>query len=128
MEMLVPGNTIAEYHKEVGLVMQSELINLGLLDQTDIKNQAPGQPAYKKYFMHGTSHHLGLNVHDVGNIYRPFESGMVFTVEPGIYIREESLGSRLENDVVIQDDGLLDLMEDIPIEAEEIEDLMNSQN
>ena len=126
MEMLVPGNTIKEYHKEVGLVMQSELINLGLLDQTDIKNLSPAQPAYKKYFMHGTSHHLGLNVHDVGNVYRPFESGMVFTVEPGIYIRDESLGIRLENDVVIQDDGLLDLMETIPIEAEEIEDLMNS--
>ena len=126
MKMLVPGNTIRDYHKEVGLLMQSELIGLGLLDQTDVKNQDPGQPAYKKYFMHGTSHHLGLNVHDVGNIYRPFENGMVFTVEPGIYIRDESLGIRLENNVVIQENGLLDLMENIPIEAEEIEDLMNS--
>ncbi len=126
MEMLVPGNSIGEYHKQVGLIMQSELVGLGLLDQTDIKNQKPGNPAYKKYFMHGTSHHLGLNVHDVGNIYRPFETGMVFTVEPGIYIREENLGIRLENNVVIQENGLLDLMKNIPIETEEIEELMNS--
>ena len=76
--------------------------------------------------MHGTSHHLGLDVHDVGNVYRPMEAGMVFTVEPGIYIREESLGVRIENDVVITDNGLLDLMANIPIETEEIEDIMNS--
>ena len=126
MGLLVPGNTIAEYHKEVGVAMQSELIDLGLLDQTDVKNQDPSRPAYKKYFMHGTSHHLGLNVHDVGNVYRPFEPGMVFTVEPGIYIPEEGLGIRLENDVVIQDNGINDLMEQIPIEVEEIEELMNS--
>ena len=126
MGLLVPGNTIAEYHKEVGVAMQSELIDLGLLDQTDVKNQHPSRPAYKKYFMHGTSHHLGLNVHDVGNVYRPFEAGMVFTVEPGIYIPEEGLGIRLENDVVIQESGIKDLMEQIPIEIEEIEDLMNS--
>lgn len=126
MKLLVPGNTIAEYHKEVGLIMQSELVALGLLDKTDIKNQDPALPAYKKYFMHGTSHHLGLNVHDVGNIYRPFEPGMVFTVEPGIYIRDEGLGIRLENNVVILENGLSDLMESIPLEAEEIEDLMNT--
>lgn len=126
MKMLVPGNTIQEYHKEVGLIMQSELIGLGLLDRSGVKKQDPSQPLYKKYFMHGTSHHLGLDVHDVGNIYRAMEPGMVFTVEPGIYIREEGLGIRLENNVVIQQDGLLDLMESIPLEAEEIEDLMNS--
>ena len=126
MKLLRPGNTIPEYHKEVGLIMQSELLDLGLLDQTDVKNQNPANPAYKKYFMHGTSHHLGLDVHDVGNIYRPFEAGMVFTVEPGIYIPEEGLGVRLENDVVIQEEGLLDLMANIPIDAEEIEDLMHS--
>ena len=126
MKMLVPGNTIPEYHREVGKLMEAELIDLGLLDKTDVKNQSPDQPAYRKYFMHGTSHHLGLNVHDVGNIYRPFEPGMVFTVEPGIYIHEENLGIRLENNVVIQSDGLLDLMETIPLEAEEIEDLMNA--
>jgi len=126
MKMLVPGNTIPEYHREVGKIMESELIDLGLLDKTDVKNQSPDQPAYRKYFMHGTSHHLGLNVHDVGNIYRSFEPGMVFTVEPGIYIREEGLGIRLENNVVIQSNGLLDLMDTMPLEAEEIEDLMNA--
>ena len=126
MEMLEPGNTIAVYHEEVGKLMESELVTLGLIDSTDIKNQDPKNPAYKKYFMHGTSHHLGLDVHDVGNIYREMEAGMVFTVEPGIYIRDESLGIRLENDVVITDDGLIDLMANIPIEAEEIEELMNS--
>ena len=126
MQLLKPGNTIPEYHKEVGKIMESELLGLGLLDQTDIKNQDPGKPAYKKYFMHGTSHHLGLDVHDVGNIYRKMEIGMVFTVEPGIYIREENLGIRLENNVVITADGLEDLMGNIPIEAEEIEELMNA--
>ena len=126
MELLRPGNNIPEYHVEVGKLMESELLGLGLLDKTDIKNQTKGQPAYKKYFMHGTSHHLGLDVHDVGNIYRKFEPGMVFTVEPGIYIGEENLGIRLEDDVVIREDGLHNLMQNIPIEAEEIEDLMNS--
>ncbi len=125
MEMLRPGNTVATYHHEVGLLMQSELVELGLLDKTDIKNQDPKMPVYKKYFMHGTSHHLGLDVHDIGNVYRKMEKGMVFTVEPGIYIREESLGIRLENNVVLTEDGLEDLMANIPLEAEEIESLMN---
>lgn len=126
MEMLRPGNAIPEYHREVGKVMENELISLKLIDKTDVKNQNPEKPLYKKYFMHGTSHHLGLDVHDVGDTYRKFEPGMVFTVEPGIYIREESLGIRLENNVVIQNSGILDLMKNIPIEAEEIEELMNS--
>lgn len=126
MQMLTPGNTIPEYHREVGKVMESELIGLGLLDKTDVKNQHPEQPLYRKYFMHGTSHHLGLDVHDVGDMLRKFEPGMVFTVEPGIYIREESLGIRLENNVVITSNGLIDLMKNIPIEAEEIEELMNA--
>lgn len=126
MQMLTPGNAIPEYHKEVGKIMESELIELGLLDKTDVKNQNPTQPLYKKYFMHGTSHHLGLDVHDVGDILRKFEPGMVFTVEPGIYIREENLGIRLENNIVITPDGIIDLMKNIPIEAEEIEDLMNA--
>ncbi|EKB49289.1 aminopeptidase P family protein [Cecembia lonarensis] len=125
MDILRPGINIQDYHKEVGLMMQSELLNLGLLDQTDIKNQDPKWPAYKKYFMHGTSHHLGLDVHDVGTMHEPIVAGMVFTVEPGIYIREEGLGIRLENDILIQDNGYYDLMRNIPIEAEEIEDLMN---
>ncbi len=125
MDMLRPGNVIPEYHKEVGKVMESELLGLGLLDKTDIKNQDPDKPAYKKFFMHGTSHHLGLDVHDVPNIYQEMKPGMVFTVEPGIYILEENLGIRLENDVVVQEHHVDDLMKNIPLEAEEIEDLMN---
>ena len=126
-KMLTTGNSIPEYHKEVGKVMESELLGLGLIDKTDIKNQNPDMPAYKKYFMHGTSHHLGLDVHDVGSTFRKFEEGMLFTVEPGIYIREENLGIRIENDVVIRKNGIQDLMEKIPVEAEEIEDIMNSR-
>lgn len=124
-QMLVVGNLWDAYHKEVGKIMESELIGLGLLDATDVRNQHPEQPLYKKYFMHGTSHLLGLDVHDVGSKYRPFEPGMVFTCEPGIYIPEESLGIRLENDILITHGGNVDLMESIPIEAEEIEELMN---
>ncbi len=123
--MLRPGVTIQDYHREVGLVMQGELLGLGLLDQTAIKNQDPAWPAYKKYFMHGTSHHLGLDVHDVGTMHFPISSGMVFTVEPGIYIPEEGFAVRIENDIVVQENGYLDLMRNIPIEAEEIESLMN---
>lgn len=123
--MLRPGINIQDYHKEVGLMMQSELLGLGLIDQTDIKNQDPKWPAYKKYFMHGTSHHLGLDVHDVGTMHDPIVPGMVFTVEPGIYIPAEGIGIRLENNIVVQEDGYFDLMRNIPIEAEEIEELMN---
>ncbi len=126
MNILRPGTNIQDYHKEVGLIMQSELIGLGLIDQTDVKNQDPKWPAYKKYFMHGTSHHLGLDVHDVGTMHGPITPGMVFTVEPGIYIPAENLGVRLENNIVIQENGYFDLMRNIPIEAEEIEELMNS--
>lgn len=125
-KLLRPGNTIPEYHKQVGELMTEQLIKLGLLDKTDVKNQNPDQPAYKKYFMHGTSHHIGLDVHDLGNVFRKFEKNMVFTVEPGIYIPEENIGIRLENDVVITEDGIFDLMRNIPIESDEIETLMNS--
>ena len=124
--MLTPGVIIQDYHREVGLIMQSELVSLGLIDQTDIKNQTADWPAYKKYFMHGTSHHLGLDVHDVGTMHFPIQAGMVFTVEPGIYIPEEGFGVRLENDIVVLENGYLDLMGNIPVEAEEIEGLMNS--
>ncbi|MCF2486889.1 aminopeptidase P family protein [Dyadobacter sp. CY347] len=123
--MLVPGNIWDEYHLEVGKIMESELIGLGLITKDDIAKQDPDTPAYKKYFPHGTSHFLGLDIHDVGNKYRRFEPGMVFTCEPGIYIREEGLGIRLENDILITENGNLDLMAHIPIEAEEIEELMN---
>ncbi|PCI94035.1 MAG: X-Pro aminopeptidase [Flavobacteriales bacterium] len=124
--MLVPGTDHEEYHEEVGKLMESELIGLGLIDKTDVANQDKENPIYKKYFMHGTSHHIGLDVHDIEHRSRPFEQGMVLTVEPGIYIREESLGIRLENDIMITKDGQHDLMANIPIEVEEIEDLMNS--
>ena len=124
--MLVPGNTLDQYHSFVGTVMQHELIKLGLLNESDVKNQDPDKPLYKKYFMHGTSHHLGLDVHDVGNKYRPFEPGMVFTCEPGIYIREEGLGIRLENDILVTHNGPVDLMPNIPLEAEDIERLMQN--
>lgn len=123
--ILRPGVNIQDYHKEVGQIMQSELLGLGLIDQTDIKNQDPNWPAFKKYFMHGTSHHLGLDVHDVGTMHNPITPGMVFTVEPGIYIPAEGFGIRLENNIVIQENGYFDLMRNIPIEAEEIESLMN---
>lgn len=124
--MLVTGNIWDEYHLEVGKIMESELIGLGLINKEDIAKQDPEWPAYKKYFPHGTSHFLGLDIHDVGNKYRRFEPGMVFTCEPGIYIKEEGLGIRLENNILITVDGNTDLMAHIPIEAEEIEDLMNN--
>ncbi|WP_207432702.1 aminopeptidase P family protein [Sabulibacter ruber] len=120
-QMLVPGNTLDEYHKFVGKVMENELIKLDLLSEEEVNNQNPAQPLYKKYFPHGTSHFLGLDVHDVGDKYRPFEEGMVFTCEPGIYIREEGLGIRLENDILITHNGPVDLMENIPLELEDIE-------
>jgi len=125
-KMLVPGTMHDEYHEEVGKLMESELIDLGLLDKHEVAKQDPKNPLYKKYFMHGTSHHMGLDVHDVENRNRPFEAGMILTVEPGIYIREENLGIRLENDVLITENGQLDLMQNIPLEADEIEELMNS--
>jgi len=124
--MLTPGTLHDEYHEEVGRIMESELLGLGLLDKTDVANQDKANPAYKKYFMHGTSHHIGLDVHDIEVRTTPFTEGMVLTVEPGIYIPVENLGIRLENDVVITKDGQHDLMRNIPLEAEEIEDLMNS--
>lgn len=124
--ILRPGITIPEYHKEIGHFMEKELIELGLLDKTDVKNQNPEAPLYKKYFMHGTSHHLGLDVHDLGDVYAKVTPGMVFTVEPGIYIPEEGIGIRLENNIVIKDEGYDDLMANIPIHPDEIEELMNA--
>lgn len=124
--LLVPGNIWDEYHREVGKIMEGELIALGLLNRQDVAQQNPDAPLYKKYFMHGTSHFLGLDVHDVGNKYRRFEPGMVFTCEPGIYIPEEGLGIRLENNILITEEGNLDLMAKIPLDPDEIEALMNA--
>ncbi|MBW2598463.1 MAG: aminopeptidase P N-terminal domain-containing protein [Deltaproteobacteria bacterium] len=117
---------VLEYQKEVGQLMENELIGLGLLDSETVKNQNPDSLLYKKYFMHGISHHLGLDVHDLGNNYGKFEQGMVLTCEPGIYIKEENVGIRLENDILLSKDGPVDLTGKIAIETEEIEDLMNA--
>ena len=126
-KMLIPGTLWEEYHVEVGKLMTSELISLGLLDKSDIQNQDHKNPAYKKYFMHGTSHHMGLDTHDYGDLKTPMVANMVFTVEPGIYIPDENLGIRLEDDVVIKNSGTpINLMKSIPIEIEEIEEIMNS--
>lgn len=125
-KMLISGAIWNDYHAEVGKVVESELIGLGLLSKHDISRQDPAMPLYKKYFMHGTSHHLGIDVHDYASRYTPFRAGNVLTCEPGIYIPHEGLGIRLENDILITKDGNIDLMENIPLDAEEIEDIMNS--
>ena len=126
-KLLIPGTIWKDFHLEVGKLMTSELQGLGLLDKADIQNENPENPAYKKYFMHGTAHHLGLNTHDYGLFHLPMEANMVFTVEPGIYIPQEGFGVRLEDDVVIQKSGApTNLMKNIPIEVEDIESIMNS--
>jgi Xaa-Pro aminopeptidase len=126
-KLLVPGTMMADYHKQVGLLMEEQLVKLKLISLSDIKSQNPDWPAYKKYFMHGTSHFIGLDTHDVGLWNEPIKSGMAFTCEPGIYIPEENLGIRLEDDLVVQDKGApLNLMSEIPLAADEIEDLMNA--
>ena len=125
IRMLIPGNTLDEYNREVGKIMETELIGLGLLDAGEVKKQSEDQPLYKKYFPHGTSHHLGLDVHDYGDKYRKFEPGMVLTCEPGIYIIDEAIGVRIENNILITEGEPVDLTSVIPKEAEAIEDLMN---
>jgi len=126
MELLRPGNQLHEYHKEVGELMTKELLDLKLIDKTDVKNQDPNWPAYKKYFMHGTSHYIGLDVHDVGLWTDKMQAGNVFTCEPGIYIPEEGIGIRIEDDIVIGDKENLNMTAGIPKEIEEIEEIMNS--
>ena len=124
-KMLVAGTIWNEYHDEVGLIMEAELIDLGLLDKQAVAKQNPAAPLYKKYFMHGTSHHLGIDVHDFASRYKAFEEGNILTCEPGIYIPEEGLGIRIENNILITKNGNIDLMADIPVEVEELEDIMN---
>ncbi|MFN0215284.1 MAG: aminopeptidase P N-terminal domain-containing protein [Saprospiraceae bacterium] len=123
--MIVAGTKFIEYHKEVGKIMESELLGLGLITKDDIAKQDKDWPAYKKYFMHGTSHHLGLDVHDLFFRYDTFRAGNILTCEPGIYIPEENLGIRIENDILITENGNVDLFKNIPMEAEEIEEWMN---
>lgn len=125
-KMLIPGTIWNEYHEEVGKIVESELIGLGLLDKHDVEKQDCRMPLYKKYFMHGTSHHLGIDVHDFASRYKAFEEGNILTCEPGIYIPKEGFGIRLENDILLTKDGNTDLMADIPLDAEEIEEIMNS--
>jgi Xaa-Pro aminopeptidase len=125
ISMLVPGNTLKAYHVEVGRRVETELVGLGLLGAKAIETQNPDDPLYKRYFMHGTSHHLGLNVHDYGHGHAPFEAGMVFTCEPGIYIPDEGLGVRLENDILITAQGPEDLTAALPLDPGEIEALMH---
>jgi len=123
-KMLVVGQTFEKYNKAVGELITEELLKLNLLTTNEVKIQNPLWPAYKKYFMHGTSHFLGLDVHDVGFFHDHMQAGMIFTVEPGIYIPQENLGIRLENNILITTTGQQDLMKNIPIEADEIESLM----
>lgn len=125
-QLLKAGTIWNTYHEEVGKIMTSELIKLNLLDKHDVEKQNPAAPLYKKYFMHGTSHHLGLDVHDFAGRYTPFAAGNVLTVEPGIYIPAEGLGIRLENNILITENGNIDLMANIPLEVEHIEELMNA--
>lgn len=126
IQFIGEGTVWNSYHEQVGEIMTQQLIQLGLITTEEVKNQNPAWPAYKKYFMHGTSHHLGIDVHDFAGRYTPFAAGNILTVEPGIYIPEEDLGIRLENNILITANGNIDLMADIPLEAEEIEDIMNS--
>ena len=125
IQMLRPGMTLEEYQKEVAQLVEAELIRLGVLKKAEVKKQPKDSPLYKKFFPHGTSHHLGLDVHDYGDKHRKLEPGMVLTCEPGIYIRDEAIGVRIENDILITKKGPVDLTETIPREVEEIEELMN---
>lgn len=126
IQMMQVGMILKEFNNEVGKVMEAELKQLGLISDNDIKNQDPENPAYKRYFMHGTGHHLGLDVHDIGDHYAPLPSGAVLTCEPGIYIPEENIGIRIENDIMITEKGKYDFMKECPVEVEEIEEMMNA--
>jgi Xaa-Pro aminopeptidase len=125
--MMKEGMVLYEFNMEVGKIMESELIKLKLIDKADVKKQDPKNPLFKKYFPHGTAHFLGIDVHDIGNRYGKLKAGAVLTCEPGIYIREEKIGIRIENNILITKGKPTDLMASVPIEAEEIEELMNSK-
>ncbi len=126
-KMLRLSVLLMEYHQEVCKVMESELIGLGLFTRQDVERQNPANPLFRKYYMHGTSHFLGIDVHDVGMRYEPMKPNMVFSCEPGIYIPEEGIGIRIENDVMITDGEIFDFMKDFPVEVDEIETLMNER-
>jgi Xaa-Pro aminopeptidase len=122
--ILKPGISILKYTEKVGEEATKQFLKIGLLNKTDIKNEDKNNPAYRKYLYHGISHHLGIDVHDLGTRTAPIEAGMVFTVEPGIYIKEEGMGVRIENNVWVTKTGNQDLFKNIPVKAEEIESLM----
>lgn len=122
--LLKPGITIVEYTDKVGEEATQQFLKIGLLKKSDVKNEDPENRAYRKYLYHGISHHLGIDVHDLGTRTEPIKAGMVFTVEPGIYIEEEKMGVRIENNLWITRNGNKDLMSKIPITVEEIEGLM----
>jgi Xaa-Pro aminopeptidase len=124
--LLKPGINILQYHEMVGDEATIVFQKIGLLKKSDIKNESPENRAYRKYLYHGISHHLGIDVHDLGTKTEPLKAGMVLTVEPGIYIEEEQMGVRIENNVWITKNGNKDLMSNIPIEADDIERLMKS--
>ncbi|MDT8393404.1 MAG: aminopeptidase P N-terminal domain-containing protein [Bacteroidales bacterium] len=127
IQLLRPGITIDEFNKEVNKMMEKEMIGLGLFSEADVKSQDANKPLYMKYFMHGTAHPLGLDVHDVGSKYDPVEAGMVLTCEPGLYIREEKIGIRIEDDILVTDNAPVNLTGQVPVKVEEIEALMNRE-
>ncbi|MGC3966175.1 MAG: M24 family metallopeptidase [Pirellulales bacterium] len=128
MQASIRGATVGKLHRdwtrEAQLMMNDELVKLGLITADDVKRAKPEEPASRKYFMHGLGHPLGLDVHDVGLMNEPIAAGWVLTVEPGIYIPEEKIGIRLENNILVTENGPVDLMADTPVEADEIEVLM----
>lgn len=128
IKKLVVGNTVDKLNKAVNVLIKSELLALGLITKEEFADPIKANTILFKYFMHGTSHYLGLDVHDVGSKYEEIKAGMVFTCEPALYIREEKIGVRLENDILITDDGPVDLMKNIPIDPDEIEALMAEHN
>jgi Xaa-Pro aminopeptidase len=125
-DLMVPGKCLDDLRKAAGLMIQEELLGLGLLSQDEVKHASPERPAYFKYYPHGIGHFLGLDVHDIGDRFAPIQPGMVFTCEPGIYIQEENLGIRIENNILVTLGKPVDLMEQIPIEAEHIEEIMQT--
>ncbi len=126
VSLYVPGNTIAKINEAVWKMMEDEMIGLGLFSAEDVQNQSPDAPLYRQYLMHGVAHHIGLDVHDVGSKFTPLAAGMVLSCEPGLYIREENIGIRIENDILVTNNQPIDLMEHIPIEANDIESFMNN--
>ncbi|GAB3009744.1 aminopeptidase P family protein [Niabella terrae] len=124
--ILKPGISIAAYHEKVGDALTKECLKLGLLTKADVKNEDPANRAYRRYTYHGISHHLGVDVHDLGPFHSPLKAGMLLTIEPGIYVEEEKMGIRIENNYWLTRSGNIDLMKNIPIEADEIERLMQA--